>query len=94
MMFYRGKDENNWESELQSIIEMAKHGYSKQINVSHLHFLMSPDFLKPFRCVGILNMMFSVSGMFTISTYTDTFMEVWTEKQEGNGPIELRAMGQ
>ena len=43
---------------------------------SHFHLLWSPEFLRPYRCVGIMQIMHSVSGIITISTYTDTFMEV------------------
>ena len=79
MMFYHGKDERKWEKQLQYIIDNAENTCRK-VNTdsycSHLHFVMSPDFLMPFRCVGILYMMFSVSGIYTIGTYTDTFMEV------------------
>ena len=79
MMFYHGKDEEKWEKELQFIIDSAENR-SRKINIdsqcSHLHFLVSSDFLVPLRCVGISYMMFSVSGIYTIGTYTDTFMEV------------------
>ena len=78
-MFYRGKDEGNWEKELQYIIDVAENR-SRKVNTvshcSHLQFVTSSDFLIPLRCVGILYMMFSVSGIYTIGTYTDTFMEV------------------
>ena len=79
IMFYRGKDEGNWEKELQYIIDVAENR-SRKVNTvshcSHLQFVTSSDFLIPLRCVGILYMMFSVSGIYTIGTYTDTFMEV------------------
>ena len=78
-MFYRGKDEGNWEKELQYIIYVAENR-SRKVNTvshrSHLEFVTSSDFLIPLKCVGILYMMFSVSGIYTIGTYTDTFMEV------------------
>ena len=79
MMFYHSKDEENCEKELQFIIDIAENR-SRKVNTdrqcSHLHFLVSSEFLMPLRCVGILYMMFSVSGIYTIGTYTDTFMEV------------------
>ena len=78
-MFYRGEDEGNWEKELQYIIDVAENR-SRKVNTvsycSHLQFVTSSDFLVPLRSVGILYMMFSVSGIYTIGTYTDTFMEV------------------
>ena len=84
-MFYRGKDKSNWEREMQSITELAENIFNKNVKnyddslFGHLHFLKSPDFLRSFRCVGILTMVYSVCGIYTISTYTDTFMEVWTK---------------
>ena len=76
MMFYRGNNARRWEREFQSIIEMAEDRFKKIDKERHVHFLLSVDFLRAFKCVGILRMMFSLSGIYTINTYTDTFMEV------------------
>ena len=76
MMFYRGNNERRWEREFQSIIEMAEGRFKKVDKEKHVLFLLSVDFLRAFKCVGILRMMFSLSGIYTINTYTDTFMEV------------------
>ena len=83
-MFYRGKDMSNWESELQSITEMAENRLNNNKKYddsicSDLHFLTSPDFLRSFGCVGILTMIYNVCGIPTMSTYTNTFMEVGTK---------------
>ena len=76
MLFYRGNNVRGWESEFQSIIEMAEDRFMKIDKERHVPLLLSDDFLRPFKCVGILRMMFSLSGIYTINTYTDTFMEV------------------
>ena len=76
-MFYRGQDQN-WEAELQSIInqaEKSKHqsaiGFQDKIRQ-----LGSPSFLKPFKCAGVLTMLSCASGIYTVTNYTDTFLEV------------------
>ena len=78
MIFYRGKNNKKWESELHSIIELAKKCCNKKkISLwGNLQVLMSPAFLRPFRCVGILYMIHVMSGFMLVSTYTDTFLEV------------------
>ena len=82
MIFYRGKDNKEWEGELNSIIELAEQsdGQKKNKFSENLKVLMSPDFLRPFRCVGILYFLFNMSGMLIIATYTDTFLEVHNDK--------------
>ena len=78
IIFYRGNKQQDWEEELQSIIQHAektKHhdnvGFQGKLKI-----LVSPSFLKPFRCAGILSMLLNASGIFIISRYTDTFLEV------------------
>ena len=82
MIFYQGKDNKEWEAELNSIIELAEQsdGLIKNEFCENLNVLMSPDFLRPFRCVGILYFLFNMSGMLIIATYTDTFLEVHNDK--------------
>ena len=76
-MFYRGQDQN-WEAELQSIInqaEKSKHqiatGFQEKFKA-----LASPSFLRPFKCAGVLTMLSCASGLYTVTNYTDTFLEV------------------
>ena len=78
MIFYRGKGHREWERELQSIIEQAEQSDSQNKITIHgiLQVLMSPAFLKPFRCIGILEIMYMMSGISLITTYTNTFLEV------------------
>ena len=78
MTFFRGKNNGKWKDELHSIIELAKQ-YDCQRKTNFWGFLqipMSPAFLRPFRCIGILQMLHNMAGFLIISTYTDTFLEV------------------
>ena len=80
MIFYRGKNNKKWDGELQSIIKLAEKCCSKKKNSfwGNLQVLISPAFLRPFRCVGILFILYSMSGILIVSTYTDTFFEVYS----------------
>ena len=78
MIFYRGKDNNEREGELNSIIELAEQsdGLKKSRLCENLKVLKSPDFLRPFRCVGILYILYNMTSVPIIAKYTDTFLEV------------------
>ena len=78
MAFYRGKFEKEQEEELKSIMELAKQSdVAKEINVcGHLRALTSTAFLKPFQCVGVIYLLYALSGIHIIHTYTLTFLEV------------------
>ena len=80
MIFYRGNivDEES-EKELQTIIEHAEKSGSqkKQSFQGNLQIFTSPVFLRPFRCVGLLYILYCMSGMFILATYTHTFLEVY-----------------
>ena len=78
MIFYRGKDNNEREGELNSIIEQAEQsdGLKKSRSCENLKVLKSPDFLRPFRCVGILYILYNMTSVLIIAKYTDTFLEV------------------
>ena len=82
MIFYRGKDNNEREGELNSIIELAEQsdGLKKSRLCENLKVFKSPDFLRPFRCVGVLYFLYNMSGLLMIATYTDTFLEVHKDK--------------
>ena len=41
----------------------------------HLKILTSSAFLRPFSCVGIIYILYNLSGIIIISTYTLTFLE-------------------
>ena len=41
----------------------------------HLEILTSSAFLRPFSCVGIIYILFQLSGIIIINTYTLTFLE-------------------
>ena len=69
MIFYRGKNNIEWESEMHSIIELAEQSCSKKkIGCwGNLEVLKSPTFLKPLGCVSILYMMHVSSGFMMIT---------------------------
>ena len=74
--FYRGNNEWEWEGELDSIVKLAEKNDSQNGFCGNLRVLRSPAFVRPFRCVGILFILYSMSGILIVSTYTDTFFEV------------------
>ena len=82
MIFYRGKNRKNsimkLSHELNTIIELSEQqgGKNKTSFWGNLKVLKSPAFLRPFKCIGILQMLYNMSGFLIISTYTDTFLEV------------------
>ena len=84
MKFYRGNDDREWEGELDSIIKLAEKSdesdSQNKISVcGNLQVLSSSAFLRPFRCVGILFILYNMSGILTLTgTYTDTFFEVYS----------------
>ena len=76
-MFYREKDQD-WETELQSIINQAeKSKCQSDIGFpDKLRVLLSPSFLRPFKCAGVLTILSCASGIYTVTNYTHTFLEV------------------
>ena len=78
MIFYRGKGHTEREAELKTIIEQAeKSGSKKTLNIRRsFQVIMSPAFLRPFRCVGVLWILFQSSVIPVLSTYAHTFLEV------------------
>ena len=78
MIFYRGINNCEWEGELHSIIEQAEQSDSenKASFLGHLQVLLSPAFLRPFRCVGILFILHNMAGIMVVNSYTATFLEV------------------
>ena len=78
MVFYRGIYEREQEEELESIMVLAKQNdAAKGMRVGdHLCALTSAGFLRPFQCVGVLYLLYALSGVHIISNYTLTFLEV------------------
>ena len=78
MVFYRGESNTKREIELKTIIEHAENcGSQNQRSFrSNLQVILSPAFLRAYRCVGLLYILFFMSGMFILATYTHTFLEV------------------
>ena len=78
MIFYRGNNNPEWEVELVSIIEQAEMSDRKDKTSLRVYIqaLMSPAFLRPFRCVGVLWMIYNMSGILILINYTATFLEV------------------
>ena len=85
MMFYRGKNNVERSDELNSIIEQSEQqgGKKKTSCRGNVQVLMSPAFLRPFKCIGILQMLYNMSGFLIIHTYTDTFLEVLVDMHPG-----------
>ena len=78
MIFYRGNNNREWEGELDSIIEQAEKSDNMEETSlwGYLQALKSPAFLRPFRCVGVLYMIYNMSGILILVNYTTTFLEV------------------
>ena len=80
MAFYRGKELQPEDTELQEIIDKEANMTSLTTS-SHsfglLTVLTSPDFLRPFKCVGVIKILMGLSGFTIIPTYTASFFEEW-----------------
>ena len=78
MIFYRSEIHTGCENELQTIIEHAENRDSKsEFNFRRsLQVIMSPAFLRPYRCVGILFNLYNTSALPVLTIYTHTFLEV------------------
>ena len=80
MEFYRGKEFQPQETELQAIIdkeanEASSNTKSKSYNL--LTILKSQDFLRPFKCVGVLYILLDLSGFYIIQSFTASYFEGW-----------------
>ena len=78
MAFYRGKEVHSQEIELQSIVKSEANRASSNPNphfCGKLQKLKSPAFLRPFKCVGVIVALSSMSGIMIISSYTASFLE-------------------
>ena len=75
MIFYRGKDFTELEKELQEIIELAENNPDLE-KESLFQVFKSPDFLRPFKCVGLLTILLNMSVVLVIDEYTHIFLEV------------------
>ena len=78
MAFYRGKEFHSQEIELQSIVEREANRASSNPNphfCGRLQILKSPAFLRPFKCVGLIYMLTSLSGIPIIRGYSASFLE-------------------
>ena len=72
--FYRGKYEKEEEEELQTIMELDKQ--NEMSFGGQIQELTSAAFLRPFKCVGVIYLLYALSGIHIIHTYTLTFLEV------------------
>ena len=62
------------EEELQSIMELDKQ--NEMSYGGQMQELTSAAFLRPFKCVGVIYLLYALSGVHIIHTYTLTFLEV------------------
>ena len=72
MAFFRGRD-NKYMGELSSIVD-AKNRKSNR-GMTHLSVVCSTMFLHPFSCVGVLLLLFRLSGFPILAHYTAPFLE-------------------
>ena len=78
MAFYRGKEFHSQEIELQSIVEKEANRASSNQNQNfcgRLQILKTTEFLRPFKCVGLIYILMNMSGITIILSYTATFLE-------------------
>ena len=79
MELYRGKEFLPRETELRDIIMQKEANEASLSTFPHngkLAILKSPDFLRPFKCVAVLYILLSMSGLFIITNYSASFFEV------------------
>ena len=60
MIFYRSEGHTEREMELQTIVEQAENSNSQsKFNFRRsLEVIMSPTFLRPYKCVGLLSILY------------------------------------
>ena len=78
MAFYRGKEFHSQEIELQSIVEREANRVSSNPNThfwGRLQILKTTEFLRPFKCVGVIYILLNISGVPIILSYTAIFLE-------------------
>ena len=78
MAFYRGKEFHSQEIELQSIVEREANRVSSNPNThfwGRLQILKTTEFLRPFKCVGVIYILMHMSGISIILSYTAIFLE-------------------
>ena len=74
LAYYRGGESVQVRKELQEIIR-AKDSKGSQSNRSFLSIVTSGEFWRPFSCVGVLFILFRLSGFSILSHYTAPFLE-------------------
>ena len=80
MAFYSGKESHSQEIELQSIVEREANRASSNPNphfCGRLQTLKSPAFLRPFKCIGLIYILNSMSAIPIIRSYSASFLEAW-----------------
>ena len=78
MKFYRGKEFQPQETELQAIIDKEANAASSNTKANSYNLrtiLMSQDFLRPFKCIGVIYVLMGLSGPYIIKTFTASFFE-------------------
>ena len=78
MAFYRGGEGPSQKEEVDKIIEKEATEASSTPNSSfsnRLVVLKSAAFLRPFKCVGVIIILCSMSGISTLPIYTASFFE-------------------
>ena len=76
MKFYRGKEFQPQEKELQAIIEKEVNE-TTSTNIGRLTIFKSPHFLRPFKCVVVMYVLLNLSGAFIITGYSASYFEGW-----------------
>ena len=74
MAIYRGGENDNVKKELEEIIA-AKEAKSNQPKKSFLGIISSGEFWRPFSCVGILFILFRLTGFSILSHYAAPFLD-------------------
>jgi hypothetical protein len=92
LLFFRGSEYTDLDQELKDISETKE---KKQMNQNSdaqqiIKRIFSPEFFKPFSCVGFCSILMGLSGYVVINSYTATFL-----KKSGtcNSPICLCVLG-
>ena len=76
MEFFRGSFAPGLDEEVNAIVESTSIANSKKgFECGTLRQLTTASFLKPFSCIGVLNISYQVSGYAAVSAYSNDYFE-------------------
>ena len=76
MEFFRGSDAPGLDEEINAIIESTSTTKCKKdYTFGGLCQITTSSFLKPFSCIGVLNLSYQISGYATVSAYSSDYYE-------------------